>query len=106
MILTGDQVAQFAGALLDGFPSQAKLAGMVRLKLNKNLQALALGDDLREIVIRLIGVAEAGGWIAQLIFAAHTSNPGNPALLEFFQQFSVILTKEEHIYETTVGGVQ
>jgi hypothetical protein len=107
MMLTGDQVDQFVSALLDAFPSQANLAGMVQLKLNKNLQTLALGDNLREIAIRLIGVAEAEGWIAQLIVAAHSSNPGNLVLLEFFQHFSVLLTKEEHLYKTSVGsGVQ
>lgn len=103
-MLTGDQVNQFTSALLDAFPSQAKLAEMVRLKLDKNLHALALGDNLQEIVFRLIGAAEAEGWIAQLIFSAHTSNPGNPVLLEFFHLSSGMLTKGEHLYETASGG--
>src|SRR5258708_37657474 len=77
---------------------------MVRFQLNKNLDTLALGSDLQEIVFNLIQKAEAQGWIAELISAAHTSNPGNLALLEFSQQFSMILTNGEHIYETIVGG--
>ncbi len=103
MMLTGDQVAEFVAALLAAFPTRSDLAQMVRLQLNKNLDALTLGGDLQEIVFNVIQKAEAQGWIAELISAAHASNPGNPALLEFTQQFSLILTNGEHRYETTVG---
>src|SRR5206468_13131443 len=104
MELTGDQVAKFVAALLDAFPTRLQLAQMVRFQLNKNLDALALGDDLQEIVFNLVQKAEAQGWIAELLFAARTSNPGNPALLEFSQQLSPIPTGGGHGYEAPAGG--
>src|SRR5437868_6974510 len=62
MKLTGQQYQQLTDALLDAFPSPAKLAEMVRFRLEKNIYTLALGDNLKEIVFKLIGSAEAEGW--------------------------------------------
>jgi len=92
MKLTGQQYQQLTDALLDAFPSPAKLAEMLRFRLEKNIHTLALGDDLMEIVFKLIRAAEAEGWIMQLLVAARESNPGNPALLAFSQQFGLAST--------------
>ena len=80
MRLTGQQYRQFTEALLEAFTLQ-RLSEMVRFRLDKNLDAIALGDDQREIVFKLIGAAEAEGWTDQLLLAAREANPGSPALL-------------------------
>jgi hypothetical protein len=86
--LTGVQYQQLTDALLDAY-SLARLREMVRFRLERNLDAIALGDDLREIVFRLIAAAEAEGWTDRLLLAARESNPGNPQLLAFAQQFGL-----------------
>lgn len=92
MKLTGRQYRELADVLLDAFPSCSQLTQMVRFRLDKNLNALAMGDDLREIVFKLIGIAEAEGWTSRLIAAARESNPGNPRLLAFSQHFGLAST--------------
>ncbi len=89
MKLTGQQYQQLTTALLMAFPTPIKLAEMVQYRIGKNLYTIAIGDDLEEIVFKLIRTAEAEGWIAHLIIAARESNPGNPALLAFSQQFGL-----------------
>jgi Effector-associated domain 1 len=89
MKLNGRQYQQFTDALLDAFPSLFRLEEMLRFRLDKNLYAIALGNDLREITFKLIGTAEAEGWIMRLLLAAREANPGNPTLLAFAQQFGL-----------------
>ncbi len=86
--LTGQQYEQFTQALVDAYAPQ-RLTEMVRFRLDRNLAAIALGDDLQEIVFKLIGTAEAEGWTDRLLLAARESNPGNPQLLAFAQQFGL-----------------
>jgi len=90
MKLTGKQYQQLTKALLSAFPSQPKLAQMLRFKLEKNLNAIALGDDLTEIAYKLVVAAEAGGWTIRLIVAARESQPGNSELFAFSQQFGLV----------------
>jgi len=89
MRLDGRQYQQLSDALLDAFPTLARLTQMVRFRLGRNLSAIALGDDLAEIAFKLIQTAEAEGWVAQLIAGARESNPGNPRLLVFSRQFGL-----------------
>jgi hypothetical protein len=88
MRLTGAQYEQFTDALLDAFPPQ-RLTEMVRFRLDKNLAAIALGEDQREVVFKLIAAAEAEGWTGRLLLAAREANHGNPLLLAFAQQFGL-----------------
>ena len=62
---------------------------MVQFRIEKNLNTIATGDDLKEIIFKLIITAEAEGWTAHLVVAARESNPGNPYLLAFSQQFGL-----------------
>ncbi|GAB1543382.1 hypothetical protein NUACC21_60560 [Scytonema sp. NUACC21] len=87
MQLTGQQFRQLTEALIDAFPSQQRLTELVRFRLDKNLNAIAMGDDLQAIVFRLIQAAEAQGWVDKLIAVARESNPGNPKLFVFAQEF-------------------
>jgi len=85
MDLSGSQYEQLTDALLQAFPSQARLRRMVRYRLGMNLSAISMGDDLTSIVFGLIEEAEAGGWTAELIVAACRSNPSNPLLRDIAQ---------------------
>ncbi len=89
MKLTGPQYKQLQDALIAAFPSQQKLAQFVQFRLEKNLNAIAMGDDLQEIVFKLIQTAQAEGWVDNLIAGARESTPGNPALFVFAQEFNL-----------------
>lgn len=89
MKLTGSQYKQLTHALLDAFPEQQRLAEVVKFQFEKSLNAIAMGNDLQAIVFRLIQAAEAEGWIDKLIAGARESNPGNPALFVFAQEFNL-----------------
>lgn len=89
MRLTGQQYEQLTEALLDAFPSQGKLAQLVTFRLEKNLNAIAIGNDLKEIIFKLIETAQAEGWVTELVTAARQSNPGNPSLFAFAQEFNL-----------------
>lgn len=45
MKLTGQQYNQLQDALLDAFPSQQRLAEVVKFRLDKNLNAIAIIRD-------------------------------------------------------------
>ena len=83
MGLSGQQRKKLQDALIAAFPDKASLKQMLDYGLGKNLDAIAGGSDLKEIVFNLIKKAEAGNWIENLIAAAHNSNPGNSTLKEF-----------------------
>lgn len=87
MKLTGQQYQHLTDALLDAFRDQDSLAQMLKFNLNKSLSTIAVGSSLQAIIFRLIEVAEAEGWIPELIEAAHVSNSGNRTLHEFYQQY-------------------
>lgn len=70
-------------ALLKAFPSVASLRRMVMLEFGRNLEEIADGN-LMERTFLLIQVAEAEGWTSQLVTGAHTHNPGNAALKEYY----------------------
>lgn len=89
MKLSGQQYKQFTQALLDAFPEQQRLAEVVKFQFGKNLNVIAMGNDLQAIVFRLIQAAEAEGWVDKLIAGARESNPGNSALFVFAQEFNL-----------------
>lgn len=89
MKLKGLQIKQLTDALIDAFPEQVRLAEVVRFRLDKNLNAYAMGDDLKAIVFRLIQAAEAEGWVDELIAGARESNPGNQKLFVIAQELKL-----------------
>ena len=87
MTLTGDRRRQLKAALIDAFPTQPKLSQFVKEELENNLDEIALGNDLGEIIFKLIQHAESHGWEAKLIFAARQDKPGNPQLAAFVRVY-------------------
>lgn len=84
--LDGKKQAAFEEALLDAFPSKDELARMMQYRLSKNLEAIAMGDNLAIIVFKVIQAAQAQGWLGTLIARTREANPDNPALAAFCQQ--------------------
>lgn len=103
MTLTGDRRKQLKAALIDAFPKRQKLKEFLIDELDKNLDAIALGDDLAELVSKVIENAKSRGWEAELIFAARESNPGNPNLSAFVRVYETEylqqLAQNVNIYE-------
>ncbi|KST66734.1 effector-associated domain EAD1-containing protein [Mastigocoleus testarum] len=85
--LTGQQHQKLTDALIAAFPSRQKLAMFLSFELDKELDAIAMGDNLREIVFKLIETAKSEEWLDELIKGARKSNPGNQALLLFEQEY-------------------
>ena len=103
MQLNGRQRQQFQQALLSAFPSKAKLAQMLSFELDWELDAIAGGQNQSEIIFNLIKHAQAKGSLDQLLAAAQSDNPGNPALRDFAQQLGNP-TNPPSPPETTASG--
>ncbi|HEX2988952.1 MAG TPA: effector-associated domain EAD1-containing protein, partial [Chloroflexota bacterium] len=78
--LSGADCERLNEVIARAFPTRAELAQLVRYKLDENLQAIAGGDDLAEIVFNLIGWAEAKGRVGELIEKGLEMRPGNADL--------------------------
>jgi hypothetical protein len=91
MELTGRQWEQLSEALRSAF-DRARLERMLRFRLDKRLEDIALGNDLEEIAFDVIERAEAEGWTSRLVVAARDSVPDNAKLLAIAQQFGLAST--------------
>ncbi len=80
MYLSSQQRKELQSALIDAFPTAVSLEQMLVLELNKNLRAIAGEGSLQEVIFKLIQVANAEGWVEDLIRAACNSNDGNQLL--------------------------
>lgn len=95
MKLTNEQRDELHKALLDAFPTFGELESMLLLKVGKHLDQEALGDDLPQIVTRLIRKAEARNWHLRLIMGAYEENPGNFLLARFHEHFFSLPSRVE-----------
>jgi hypothetical protein len=86
--LSGEQRKKLRQGLLSAYPSIPKLKMMVDDELGHNLDAIAGGNNLQEVVFDLINTAESQGWLEDLIRAAIESNPGNPDLQVIAEELS------------------
>ena len=75
MNLSGQQHKKLQDALIDAFPDKASLEQMLLFQLDKNLDVIASGANLKEVVFKLIKKAESGNWIENLIDGALKENP-------------------------------
>lgn len=77
---SGIEFNMLHNALMQAFPSHYQLRHMVRVELNINLDTIAIGESLSQIVFNLIEHAESHGLIGKLIEGARRQNPENPEL--------------------------
>jgi hypothetical protein len=83
--LTGEQIEAFSTALKSAFRSFDDLKRMLRFQLNKRLEEIAGRGALNQVVFDLLDVAEAEGWLYDLLQAARRQNEGNAQLQSFEQ---------------------
>ena len=85
--LDGYFYEQLTNALLAAFPTRTELEMMLRFRLKWVLaNFVAPEDGLSVAVFKVIKKAEAEGNLNRLITAAHEGNPGNPKLLQLYQE--------------------
>ena len=82
MPLNPQQTTEFCRILGNAF-THASLDRMLSLRLGRRLELYAIGDDLRDIIAKLVRTASDENWIEQLITAATDDNPGNADLKTF-----------------------
>jgi len=93
MGLAGSERKKLRQAIINAYPSKAKLKMMVSDELEENLDAIAGGENLDEIVFNFIEWAESQGKLETIIDAAIRTNPGNEELKEFQQSTPNELTE-------------
>ncbi|BAZ08233.1 Miro domain-containing protein [Calothrix sp. NIES-4071] len=84
--LSGQQRKKLLQALMDAYPTKFLLKQLLSFELDKNLDSIAGGDNLQEIVFNLIETASAEGWLKELVCSAKESNPENPLLTVITQE--------------------
>lgn len=80
--LQRERLKQVHNSLLSAFPSKESLARMLKYELDINLQEIAGGGNLNEIVHEIIVVAESNAWLSDLVHAAQRANQGNEQLAQ------------------------
>jgi Trypsin-like peptidase domain/Effector-associated domain 1 len=78
--ISGQQAKMLRDGLIDAFPTTSRLDEMLLHQLDVNRQRIALGDDLDEIVRKVIGEFNRNWEIPKLIQAGRAANPHNPVL--------------------------
>ncbi|MDF5722032.1 MAG: SUMF1/EgtB/PvdO family nonheme iron enzyme [Rhizonema sp. PD37] len=86
MGLSGQQRKQLQSALIDAFPSQTSLERILDNELDKNLRAIAGEGSLQDTVFKLLQIANAEGWVEDLVRAARDERPGNLGLQAIAQE--------------------
>ena len=70
MALSGPELAELRDAFADAYSDEADLDELVRLARAHSLAHAALGDNLPQIIVRLLVVADEQGWMLTLLNAA------------------------------------
>lgn len=85
MNLSGNERKKLREAIISAYPCETDLEMMVDDELEENLNAIAGGGNLTQVVFSLIKWAESRGKLEPLIIAAYETNSGNPELKQFYQ---------------------
>ncbi|MCF2144899.1 serine protease [Desmonostoc muscorum LEGE 12446] len=92
MKLSGAELKRLVKAIVSAYPTKNDLAMMVEFELEENLDAIAGGENVTDIVFKLLTRwAIPRGKTYRLILAAYETNPDNPDLKEFYE--SVVINK-------------
>ncbi|NEO67788.1 MAG: hypothetical protein F6J98_48555, partial [Moorea sp. SIO4G2] len=82
----GQILKQIRLALCRAFPNKPKLAMMLRDQFNINLEDIALGDNLNEIVDKVVQDFKIRNRLGNLLDGALNENPGNSELKKLYSQ--------------------
>ena len=78
--LSGEDLQDLHGALLDAFPTIEGFAQLLTFRLGANLQAIAGSTNLSDAVFKVVNWAETTGRMRELVVSARAENPGNERL--------------------------
>lgn len=92
MKLSGHELENLVNSILSAYPTKNDLAMMVKYEFDKNLDVIAGGENLEDIVFKLVTRwAIPRGLIYRLILAAYNKRRDNPELRDFYE--SVVINK-------------
>lgn len=86
----GYLLAQIEKALRSAFPSKTKLEMMLQHQFSKNLEDVARGEDLTEIVYKLVQFFQNQNKLEKLIQKALQENSGSSELQNITKKFKII----------------
>ena len=81
--LTPGQRSQLVDALVDAFPTLAKLDQMLTLKVRQHRPLITPDGPLDDVALSVVRSAERDFWTHKLIAGAKAAAPGNPLLRAF-----------------------
>lgn len=80
MALSALELAELVDAFADSYSNEADLDELVRLTRAHSLAHAALGNSLRQIIVRLLVVADEQGWMLTLLNGAVVHRPASALL--------------------------
>jgi hypothetical protein len=89
LTLSRDEFKNLRTALLDAFPVPHRMNELVRTARQLPLPQIALGEDLQEVVEKVIRKAESEQWLLTLINAACELEPTHEGLKQFRDAWKV-----------------
>ena len=90
MNLSGTELKKLVNAIISAYPTQEDLAMMIQFELAENLEAIAGGGNLTQLVFNLVTRwAIPRGKISRLIIAAYETNSDNPELKQFYESMVI-----------------
>jgi hypothetical protein len=87
--LKPQQLSELHKAMLSAFPSKISLARMLLFEMGEQLESVAAGDNLGDLIFEVLQWAGAQGRLRELITASLAAVPGNPELVAFSQKVGV-----------------
>jgi hypothetical protein len=87
--LSASEFTELKTALLDSFEQKSQMAELVRAAAGHSLDRVALGDDLKEIVAKVIQSAQSEQWLPALIETAWQARQGHPVLTRLHEAWKV-----------------
>jgi V8-like Glu-specific endopeptidase len=90
MNLSGTELKKLVNAITSAYPTKEDLAMMIQFELGENLEAIAGGGNLTQLVFNLVTRwAIPRGKISRLIIAAYETNSDNPELKQFYESMVI-----------------
>jgi hypothetical protein len=93
--LTGAEIGELSGVLRGAFTPSA-LERLMEFRLEKQFADYApINGNYQDAAFNILKSANQQGWIANLVDAARSENPGNPSVYDFAQRFEMTAVKPD-----------